>query len=820
LDAEQGKQMLGKYQIVAEIGRGGFATVYRALDSTLDREVALKILHPQLLVDAGFVERFQREARALAQLRHPHIVTVHEVGQAEGRLYIAMELAKGPNLAQAIEQHGSFPWAETLELLEPIAEALDYAHGKGTVHRDLKPSNILLDEERGPLLSDFGFARLMSGSSISLSVSGGILGTPSYIAPEVWELDAAQPAVDIYALGCIVCEMLTGEILFTAKTPMQVMRAHDRGPQFPQSWPEGVPPGIEEVLGKALARDGAERYPSARALRYALADVEKAAQTERQTAEQAAVAAQWRAETETAMASGEWSAARMAVGRWLAVAPQDAKAQAARQEIERQLAAAEAGALQEGAQEERPDAEPAVPEVQLEPERPVTPPGGRGRGMQVGPLQWGGMALLVLLLLVVAKAPSWFGSQTGQEGPTATPQLEGTLVAEATLTHQAQALLTRTAAAKATNAAHSQATATAAARQTETAQATATASAEEAARVAATGTAQAALTATAEHAATQTAAAKSRYPTGRILFTSGDAEGLWLWVIDLQTGAAQRLADLGNYSMDMVSRSNAPQYAWLQNGQRIAYVYGPVDSDDALYVINADGSGRAGLGGANGVGALAASPDGKQLLHVAGECLRTERRQYSGFTFGPTFFPGYAPPQQDEGEVCVHWVHRIYSVDPVSGQRRLLRENLCGEQYRGISWSPDGSRLAIISNGDVQGNHRLWVMDADGGNQRLLTPGEGDHQSPSWSPDGQLIAFSSNRDGNYEIYTIRPDGSDLKRLTESVHSDFAPYWAPESGWLAFCSDRDGTWGIWVMDRQGGQQRRLVAQNSMWPVWGK
>jgi serine/threonine-protein kinase len=301
--------MLGKYGILEEIGHGGFATVYRALDMTLDREVALKVLHPQLLTDAGFVERFQREACALARLRHPQIVTIYEVGEAEQRLYIAMELARGSNLAQAIAERGHIPWAEVLALLEPICAALDYAHGKGMVHRDLKPSNILLDEERGPLLTDFGFARLLGASSVSLSLSGGILGTPAYIAPEVWELNAAQPAVDIYALGCIAYEMLTGEALFRGETPMQVMRAHDKGPRFPKTWPEGVPAGIEEVLGKALQRDPGSRYPSAAALHYALQDLERKAQAEREAAERAEVAAQWRAETEAAMARAwRWAA--------------------------------------------------------------------------------------------------------------------------------------------------------------------------------------------------------------------------------------------------------------------------------------------------------------------------------------------------------------------------------------------------------------------------------------------------------------------------------------------------------------------------------
>ena len=327
-------QNLGKYEIREELGRGAFATVYRALDITLNREVALKVLHPPLLTDPAFIERFQREAQTMAKLDHPHIATVYEVGQAEGRVYIALYLAQGPNLSEALARQGRFTWEQTLELLQPICAALDYAHGRSVVHRDLKPANILLDSERGPVITDFGFARLMGDSSMSLSLSGGILGTPAYIAPEVWELDAFTPQADIYALGCITYELLAGEVLFSGKTPMQAMRAHDQGPHFAGAWPADAPAGIETVLSQALARDPAARYTSGAALWHALRGLEAQAQAENEAKEQAAVAAQWQAETESALAAGEWSAAKMAAARWLALAPGNAKAQAAVQRVE------------------------------------------------------------------------------------------------------------------------------------------------------------------------------------------------------------------------------------------------------------------------------------------------------------------------------------------------------------------------------------------------------------------------------------------------------------------------------------------------------
>jgi eukaryotic-like serine/threonine-protein kinase len=288
---------LGKYEIHAELGRGAFATVYQALDTTLDREVALKILHPALLTDPTFIGRFKREARAMASLDHPHIATVYEVGEAEGRIYIALYVAKGPDLSEALARRGRFSWKQTLALLQPVCKALDYAHSQGVMHRDLKPSNLLLDSERGSLLTDFGFAQLMGNNSKSLSRSGGILGTPGYIAPEVWELENATPAVDIYALGCILYEMLTGKVLFTGKTPLQVMRAHYQGLQSLDTWSEGLPAEVDAILAKALAHDPQARYPSSHAFWRALYDLEVEGETTaRTTMMREAIVAEWREE--------------------------------------------------------------------------------------------------------------------------------------------------------------------------------------------------------------------------------------------------------------------------------------------------------------------------------------------------------------------------------------------------------------------------------------------------------------------------------------------------------------------------------------------
>jgi serine/threonine-protein kinase len=186
-------ERLGRYDILEEIGQGGFAVVYRAHDRQLDRLVALKELRPILLADPGSVKDFRQEARNIARLEHPHVVTIYDVYEAEQRQFIVMQLVDGSSLAELIARQGHLSWSEAVEIITALAVGLDYAHTRNILHRDLKPANILLDSNHGPMLSDFGLAKLIGEAGTSVTAAGGVVGTPHYIAPEVWEGQGTTP---------------------------------------------------------------------------------------------------------------------------------------------------------------------------------------------------------------------------------------------------------------------------------------------------------------------------------------------------------------------------------------------------------------------------------------------------------------------------------------------------------------------------------------------------------------------------------------------------------------------------------------------------
>ncbi|MEP7293544.1 MAG: protein kinase, partial [Chloroflexota bacterium] len=268
---------LGKYELFERLGRGGMAEVYRAHHLSLDRFVAIKILHPFLADDPEFKDRFEKEARNIARLKHPSVVQVYDFeNDAENEsYYMVMELVEGPTLKEllaSLEERGEMmSLEEVLRIVREAAGALAYAHSQKMIHRDVKPANLMLDKDERVVLTDFGIAKIVTG--VQFTSSGGMVGTPAYMAPEQGLGDAGDERSDLYSLGVIFYQLVTGTLPYEAETPLAIILKHlnepipsarDRVPELPES--------VDTVIQRLMAKDPADRYQTANQV---IADVER-----------------------------------------------------------------------------------------------------------------------------------------------------------------------------------------------------------------------------------------------------------------------------------------------------------------------------------------------------------------------------------------------------------------------------------------------------------------------------------------------------------------------------------------------------------------
>ena len=267
-----GRVLHGRYRVEAFVARGGMATVYRGADLRLDRTVAIKVMHPSFATDPGFVDRFDREARAAARLNSPHVVAIHDEGNDSGLTYLVMEYVPGHTVRDVLRTHGALPPAQALAILEPVLEALAAAHRAGYVHRDVKPENVLISEDGRVKVADFGLARAIEGAEPGRS-QGLLLGTVAYLSPEQVEHDRTDARSDVYSAGILLYEMVTGQVPYAASTPMQVAYRHvHEDVPAPSQARRGIPTDVDALVVRATRRAPAERFGDATAF---LAEVRK-----------------------------------------------------------------------------------------------------------------------------------------------------------------------------------------------------------------------------------------------------------------------------------------------------------------------------------------------------------------------------------------------------------------------------------------------------------------------------------------------------------------------------------------------------------------
>ncbi len=265
-----GESLAGRYELQDVAGSGGMSSVYRARDTVLERTVAIKILHDHYSDDPEYVERFRREARALAQLNHPNIVTVIDRGEFEGRQFIVFEHVEGENLKELIDREGQLPVDQALALVHQVARGLAFAHEHGVVHRDVKPHNVLIDADGVAKVTDFGIARSVDPGD-GLTETGTLLGTSDYIAPEQASGRRVDERSDQYSLAAVLYELLTGAPPFTGDNFMAVAMKHvqEPAPSVRASRPD-VSPRLDAIVSRAMAKRPEDRFPTTEAMMAAL----------------------------------------------------------------------------------------------------------------------------------------------------------------------------------------------------------------------------------------------------------------------------------------------------------------------------------------------------------------------------------------------------------------------------------------------------------------------------------------------------------------------------------------------------------------------
>lgn len=268
---------LGQYTITSRLGRGGMADVYKAYHPKLEVHRAIKVIRPEFVTTEDFRERFQKEAQSVASLRHPNIVQIHDFGEQDDSYFMVMEFVEGKDLKRIIKDEGKIrPIRRALEIVDQVADALHYAHSRGLVHRDIKPENIMINEDGLPILMDFGIAKLLTAKT-QLTQTGMGIGTPAYMAPEQAKaLPEIGPTADIYSLSVVLYEMLTGQVPFSADTPMAVMLKAISDPMpMPRQFSGDISEELQQVILKGTAKDPGNRYSTARKFQQALRDVKQ-----------------------------------------------------------------------------------------------------------------------------------------------------------------------------------------------------------------------------------------------------------------------------------------------------------------------------------------------------------------------------------------------------------------------------------------------------------------------------------------------------------------------------------------------------------------
>ena len=759
MDLAQG--LSDRYAVQRTLGQGGMAKVWLARDLRYDRPVALKVLDPALADRVG-AERFLREIAVAARLQHPHIVSVYDSGETDGRLWFTMPYVNGESLRDRLKRGGVMPPEEAVRIAREAARALQYAHEQGVVHRDIKPENILLTRDGSTMVADFGIARPESAAARAqhLTTTGLLIGTPLYMSPEQaggsGDLDARS---DIYSLACTLYEMLTGEPPFRGESAHAVIIKHlTSAPTLAGSSAGAIPPSLRPVLARALAKAPAERYPSAAAFDRALGEATEsigARGGDWPAVAGAAVLALGLAflvartirspDAGGTMASGfarRLSQLTFAEGveEWPAWSPEGNRlAYVAEENGYRQLFLRDStGAFRRLTTSARDDIQPAwAPDgKRLAFVRAKTSRGKLEPADINGSYRDGGDIWVLDLaagtesrLVEDAFGPAWSpdGRSIAFDAPWAGPRR--IWIADATGRNPRQATSDSSEAVI-----HSEA---------------------------------------------------SWSPDGRhLVFRREDKSASDIATTEPGAGTFVRLMDDNTLDLNP---------AWAPDGHSIYFSSNRGGGLNLWRIPVDEAGGPAGAAvqvttGAGDDVEPAVAPDGKRVVFAVRGINSDLWR---------------LPVSPETGRAA-------------GGATPLLTTSRV--ESRG-AWSPDGARIAF--NSDRMGEMNIWVRELAGGGERRVTTGPGGDYQPAWMPDGEGLTFFSARGGNSDIWLVSLRDSALTRLTDDPSLDTNPFPSPDGSSIAFLSDRSGRLEVWVMKSDGSHQRQVttVGAGGHFLRWG-
>lgn len=750
---------VGKYRIVARLGRGGMAEVYKAYQPGLNRYVAIKVLHGHLADDEDFIGRFEREATAVARLRHPNIVQVYDFDVESGLYYMVMEFVEGPTLKAELKERSVkgliFTLPEAARIFSTLASAIDYAHSRGMVHRDLKPANIMFTAEGQVVLTDFGIARIVGATRYTMT--GAISGTPAYMSPEQGQGERGDERSDIYSLGVVLYEMVTGRVPFDADTPFAIIMKHiNESLPLPTTINPDIPEGVERVILKALSKNPDDRYQKAGEMGKALREAVGI------TADQTLVS--------------------MPI---TTIAPT-----------------------------------PRVKEVDLPPgldrtptpvpsqitEAPATSTATRTvipatvAGLPVLPVALGTGAILVVCLigLAIVGTRIFTTTELRQEAINATQTaLAATLAAQGVNTPTPLPTVAAT---------HTNTPAPTPTERVIVVTPTPLPAADTPTSISPTDTpipvpptstplaptptpVPVVVVTPSPVPATPTSVPQAPAITGKLAIPIDDRAGHYDVVIyQLPDGEV----------LGRISRSRQPNFR--ADGVALV-VNGEGGTNENIWEYNADGGGGRAVSASPGDQHPFYNPDGNSIVYDNPELVIAK---LSGTEWHVFVQYGLSPP--DTGTVATDFV--------------LLGDIFDGIQPLFPVWASDYSVLIRACNYWQDGG-RCGIWKADSGMTRAGGGAEarpvfivGDDAIPTDTKGGNLT-YMTRATGNWDVYLTSINGGGGTNITNHAADDGLGTISPDGRWVAFVSNRDGRWGIWVVPINGGTAQRLSIDIPSW-----